>query len=260
MRRRSAPSGPSTGPRRRPSTSGPARGPSGSTSSCRRPSRPAAPCGSALTTATSGAIPRPGAAIGLHVGAQWVLAERLAGPAAVQAAIQRVEAERRAEDLLDSWWSAAPGSTWPARGSPRASRSAPGDEDSARPGLVLAGGLGQGRRHALDGRPGDRLSRARGRRRRGSLARLLGRAAARPRHRPRLGGAGRTGRSREPDRRGALRAVAGLVGRARGAVRGAGRARPRHGRDEPPRVPRALVPGSSDDRALGLAVKRIWLA
>ena len=28
----------------------------------------------------------------------------------------------------------------------------------------------------------------------------------------------------------------------------------------PPRVPRALLPGSSDDRALGLAVKRIWLA
>ena len=29
---------------------------------------------------------------------------------------------------------------------------------------------------------------------------------------------------------------------------------------EPTRIPRALVPGSSDDRGLGLAVKRIWLA
>ena len=29
---------------------------------------------------------------------------------------------------------------------------------------------------------------------------------------------------------------------------------------EPPRIPHALVPGSSDDRGLGLAIKRIWLA
>jgi SAM-dependent methyltransferase len=45
--------------------------------------------------------------VGLHVGGQWLLAERLATPTAIKGAIARVRAERQAEDLLDHWWYAA---------------------------------------------------------------------------------------------------------------------------------------------------------
>ena len=45
--------------------------------------------------------------VGLHVGGQWLLAERLPTPAAIEGAIARVRAERQAEDLLDHWWYAA---------------------------------------------------------------------------------------------------------------------------------------------------------
>jgi SAM-dependent methyltransferase len=54
--------------------------------------------------------PRPGVDGSLHVGGQWILAERLADRAALDAILDRVQAERRAEESLDgTWWHAAAG-------------------------------------------------------------------------------------------------------------------------------------------------------
>ena len=48
---------------------------------------------------------RTGREAGLHVGGQWVLAERLPGSAALETALARAEVERQAEESLDErWW------------------------------------------------------------------------------------------------------------------------------------------------------------
>ena len=213
-----------------------------------------------LTTATPGHDPARGPAGSLHVGAQWVLAERLAGPAAVQAAIGRVEAERRAEDLLDSWWSAAPGLYLAGARFPRSLEVRPGDEDQLGPGWFWREDWGK-----------VGLIRWTGGQATAYLGHAGGAAGVRLRvysGEPRLGPAtGRISVERTgPD------GLASRIGEAPFAlspdswaelavpfVAPAGPVRVTV-ETTPPRVPRALLPGSSDDRALGLAVKRIWLA
>ncbi len=212
-----------------------------------------------VTTATL-RDPAPGREIGLHVGAQWVLAERLAGPAAVRAAIQRVETERRAEDLLDSWWAAAPGLYLAGAQFPATLEMRPGDEAQLGPGwfwredwgkvgfIRWTGGqaiayLGHG-----GGAAGVRLRVYSGEPR---LGPATGRVSV-----ERVGPDGSASRIGEapfalpPDTWAELAVpFVAPAGPVRVTVE-----------TEPPRVPHALLPGSSDDRALGLAIKRIWLA
>src|SRR5262245_134837 len=75
-----------------------------------------------------------GREVGLHVGAQWVLAQRLQDSAAIRAAAARVQAERRAEDRLDAWWSVAPGLYLAGAHFPAALEMGAGDEDQLGPG------------------------------------------------------------------------------------------------------------------------------
>jgi SAM-dependent methyltransferase len=75
-----------------------------------------------------------GREVGLHVGGQWVLAERLPTPAAIEAAIARVRSERQAEDLLDHWWDAAQTLYLPHLQLPPALEIGPGDEAQIGPG------------------------------------------------------------------------------------------------------------------------------
>ncbi len=72
--------------------------------------------------------------VGLHVGGQWLLAERLPTSAAIEAAIARVRAERQAEDLLDHWWYAAQTLYLPHLKLPPALEIGAGDEAQIGPG------------------------------------------------------------------------------------------------------------------------------
>jgi len=212
-----------------------------------------------LTTATW-RDPFRGREIGVHVGAQWVLIQRLAGSAAVQAAIRRVQAERRAEDLLDSWWSAAPGLYLAGAQFPATLEIRPGDEDQLGPGWFWREDWGKlgfirwtGRQAVAYLGHGGGSSRVCLRVYSGEsrLGPASGRVAV-----ERVGADGPTVPIGEapialpPDSWTEITvpfvAPAGLV---RVTVEAT-----------PPRVPHTLLPGSSDDRALGLAIKRIWLA
>ncbi len=201
-----------------------------------------------------------GREVGLHVGAQWVLVQRLEGPAAVQAAIRRVEAERRAEDLLDAWWSAAPGLYLAGARFPARLEMRPGDEDQLGPGwfwredwgkpghirwtgrqavayLGHAGGAAAVRLRVYSGEP--RLGPAAGRI---ALARVAADGSTHP--------IGETPFALTPDTWTELTVpFVAAAGPIRVTIE-----------TEPPRVPRTLLPNSSDDRALGLAIKRIWMA
>ncbi|HEY7602325.1 MAG TPA: class I SAM-dependent methyltransferase [Methylomirabilota bacterium] len=75
-----------------------------------------------------------GREVGLYVGSQWLLAERLPTPAAIAAAIARVRAERQAEDLLDHWWYAAQTLYLPHLKLPAALEVGVGDEGQIGPG------------------------------------------------------------------------------------------------------------------------------
>jgi SAM-dependent methyltransferase len=211
-------------------------------------------------TTTTWHDPARGREIGLHVGAQWVLVQRLAGSAAVEAAIRRVEAERRAEDQLDSWWSAAPGlylagARFPASLEIRAGDEAqlgPGwfwREDWGKVGLVRwtgahataylghAGGAAVARLRVYSGE--TRLGPAAGR---VTLERVGAEGPA--------SSIGETPFALPPDTWAELAVPFAVpAGPIRVTLE-----------TEPPRVPHLLLPGSSDDRALGLAIKRIWVA
>jgi hypothetical protein len=183
-----------------------------------------------------------------------------AGPAAVQAAIRRVEAERRAEDQLDSWWSAAPALYFAGARFPASLEIRPGDEDQlgagwfwredwGKVGLVRwtgvhatahlghAGGAAVARLRVYSGEP--RLGPVSGRvtleqvRTDGPADRIGEAPFALP-----------------PD---TWTELAVPFTAPAGALRVTIEA-------EPPRVPHILLPSSSDDRALGLAIKRIWVA
>jgi Methyltransferase domain len=198
--------------------------------------------------------------IGLYVGAQWVLAERLTGPSAIQGALQRVRAERRAEDLLDSWWAAAPGLYLAGAQFPAMLEIRPGDEDQLGPGWYWRekwGKLGSVRwtghqAAAYLGHPGG-TARVHLRVYSGEvrLGPVSGRVTA-----ERVGedGAsvllGEASFALPPDSWTELTVpFAAPAGTIRVTVH-----------TESPRVPRTLIPDSADSRGLGLAIKRIWLA
>jgi SAM-dependent methyltransferase len=216
-----------------------------------------------LTTATWHDTFR-GREVGLHVGAQWVLAERRAGAPAIEAAIARVRAERRAEDSLEGWWLPAqslylhlPHSH---RALPAVIELGPGDEDHLGLGWFARedwGKLGAmrwtgGRAEAYlghDGRAARACVRAySGETRLGPVSGRL--VAERLETDGRATPAGEASFGLLPDTWAELavpvRAPAGLV---RVTVYA-----------EPLRVPRERVPGSGDSRGLGLAIKRLWLA
>jgi SAM-dependent methyltransferase len=66
---------------------------------------------------------------GLHVGGQWVLAERLGGAPAVAAALERARVERQAEESLDErWWH--PAATLQAAGVTRSTVAMGSDDDA----------------------------------------------------------------------------------------------------------------------------------
>ena len=231
--------------------------------SCRRPSptREHRPRRRSATT-TLARSRSAGARSGLHVGAQWVLAQRLPGP-------PRSRPPSRA-----SGPSAAPRTRSRAGGSPRQalylaaphasparSSSGPGDEDQLGPGWFgreAWGKLGAmrwtgGRAEAYLGHDGPRgpgpwsaptrASRASARSRGGSSSSAWSPTARRPRP-------GEAPFSLAPDTWAELavpfRPPAGLLRITLHA--------------EPLRVPRERVPGSGDGRGLGLAIKRLWLA
>jgi SAM-dependent methyltransferase len=198
--------------------------------------------------------------IGLHVGGQWVLVERLRDSAGVQAALRRVEAAHRAEDRIDSWWAVAPGLYLAGARFPARLEIRPGDEaqlglgwfwreDWGKVGLMRwtgshataylghAGGAANLRLRVYSGE--TRLGPAAGRI---TVERVGPDGPAR-----RLGEAPF---ALAPDMWAELAVpFVAPAGPVRVTLETASA-----------RVPRALVPGSRDERALGLAVKRLWVA
>ena len=198
--------------------------------------------------------------VGLYMGAQWVLAQRLVGPRAIDAAIARVRAERQAEESLEGWWVAAQSLYLPHRTLPGTLELGPGDEDQLGPGWYGRedwGRLGAmrwtgGRAEAYLGHDG-RATRANVRAYSGEsrLGPVSGRLVAeRVDTDGRATPAGEASFALAPDTWAELavplRAPAGLV---RVTVYA-----------EPLRVPRDRVPGSGDGRGLGLAIKQIGRA
>ncbi len=204
--------------------------------------------------------PPSGRENGLSVGGQWALAERLGTAAAVEAAIERTAAERRAEEeSLDGWWHAAASLYIPHRVTASAIEIGAGDEAQLGPGwhhredwgrlgavrwtgpealayLASAGHATTVRMRAYAGEP-----------RLGPVQGWLDVAHAAP------DGAfapvGTAPFALAADTWGEIEApVPRAPGRLWITVR-----------VESHRVPRALIPGSQDARALGLAVRRLWL-
>jgi hypothetical protein len=201
-----------------------------------------------------------GREVGLHVGAQWVLTQRLAGAPAIAAAIARVRAERRAEESLEEWWVAAQGLYLPHCTLPGTLELGPGDEDQLGPGWFGRETWGKlGAMRWSGGRAEAYLGHA------GRADRAVVRAYS---GESRLGPV--TGRlvveRMETDGRAT---PAGEAPFALAADTWAELAVPFHAASgllrltlhaEPLRVPQERVPGSRDGRGLGLAVKRLWLA
>jgi hypothetical protein len=197
--------------------------------------------------------------VGLHVGAQWLLAQRLPTPAAIDAAIARVYAERRAEDLLERWWFAAQTLYLPHCRLPAVLEIGPGDEDRLGPGWYWREDWGKvgtmrwtsARAEAYlghDGRaPALRVRTYSGE---ASLGPVAGRLTVE-----------HLGVDDPPRPVGQLAFDLAPDTWAELAVPLAAPAGPlRLTLDVPaPRIPRERVPGSQDGRALGLAVRRIWL-
>ena len=201
-----------------------------------------------------------GREVGLHVGAQWVLTQRLAGAPAIAAAIARVRAERRAEESLEEWWVAAQGLYLPHCTLPGTLELGPGDEDQLGPGWFgreTWGKLGAmrwsgGRAETYLGHAGH-ADRAVVRAYSGEsrLGPVTGRLVVeRMETDGRATPAGEAPFSLAPDTWAELavpfQAASGLLRLTL--------------HTEPLRVPQERVPGSRDSRGLGLAVKRLWLA
>jgi hypothetical protein len=190
-----------------------------------------------------------------------VLVQRLANAAAIDAAIARVRAERRAEESLEGWWAAAQGLyLLPHRTLPGTLEVGPGDEDQLGPGWFGRESWGKlGAMRWTGGRAEAYLGHA------GGAERAVVRAyAGEPRLGPVTGRlvvermetngratlAGEAPFSLAPDTWAELavpfQAAPGLLRITLHA--------------EPLRVPRERVPGSGDSRGLGLVIKRLWLA
>jgi SAM-dependent methyltransferase len=201
-----------------------------------------------------------GREVGLHVGAQWVLAQRLAGTAAIDAAIARVRAERQAEESLEGWWVAAQSLYLPHRTLPGTLELGPGDEDHLGPGWFARESWGSlGAMRWTGGRAEAYLGHG------GGAGRAVVRAYS---GEPRLGPvSGRLVVERmDPDGRAtpAGEAPFALAPDTWGELMASFHAAPGLLRltlhAEPLRIPRERVPGSGDSRGLGLAVKRLRLA
>jgi hypothetical protein len=199
--------------------------------------------------------------VGLHVGAQWVLAQRLAGLPAIEAAIARIRAQRQAEDLLEGWWHGIQALyLLPHRTLPAAVAVSPGDEDHLGPGWFGREDWGQsgmmrwtgGRAEVYLGHNG-RATRVRVRAYAGEA--LLGPVSGqlvveRVESEGHATPAGQAPFAIAPDTWAELAApLAAPAGLVRLTIHA-----------DSLRIPRERVPGSGDGRGLGLAVKRIWLA
>jgi SAM-dependent methyltransferase len=208
---------------------------------------------------TTWADPYRGREVGLHVGGQWLLAQPLPTPAAVDAALGRVYAERRAEDRLEGWWLPVQTLYLPHCRLPPVLAIGPGDESQLGPGWY--GREDWGRPRAIrwtsawaeaylghDGRARSlRLRVYSGEPKLGPVSARLAVERIRAGDPPEPAGASAVDLA--PDQWAELRvpleAPAGLL---RLAIH-----------VPAPRVPRERIPGSQDGRALGLAVQRIWL-
>jgi len=205
--------------------------------------------------------PRRGGEHGLHVGAQWVLAERLPAPAAIEAAIARTAADRQAEESYDyGWWHAAESLYVPHRVSRAALDIGPGDDAQLGPGwyhredwgrlgfmrwtgpeaIAYLAGAGDATRAVVRAYSGEP-----------KLGGVEGRLLAE--HAPPDGPftpAGEVPFRLPADTWTELSVpVPAAPGRVRVTIR-----------VDTPRVPRERIPGSQDSRPLGLAVKRVAIA
>ncbi|MGH7322710.1 MAG: methyltransferase domain-containing protein [Candidatus Rokuibacteriota bacterium] len=203
--------------------------------------------------------PTSGREIGLSVGGQWVLTERLGDTGAVEAAIERTAAERRAEESPDGWWHAAASLYIPHRVTAPALEMGPGDDAQLGPGWYHRedwGRLGAVRWAgpeaivylATDGQAtAVRVRAYAGEPRLGPVQGWLDVAHAAPDGAFRS--VGTASFALAADAWAELEAsVPRVPGRLRITVR-----------VESPRIPRALMSGSQDARPLGLAVRRVWL-
>ena len=200
-----------------------------------------------------------GREFGLHVGGQWVLAERLTTPAAVEAAIERTRLERLAEDSVDGWWLPAAGLYHLRRAMPPRLEMETAEEQLG-PGWYHREHWGQ--QGAMRWTAGEALAYLGTD---GRASRLHVRAYA---GEPRLGPvqgrivvhhaeivgdyelAGELDFALPPDTWEELTVpIPTRPGRLRVTIS-----------VDPLRVPRDRLPGSLDARGLGLAVKRLWLA
>jgi SAM-dependent methyltransferase len=204
--------------------------------------------------------PGRGAEQGFHVGGHWVLVERLATPAAVQAAIERTAAERRAEEAFDGWWHAAESLYVPHRITASSVAMGPGDEAHLGPGWYHRedwGRIGAVRWSGPEAvaylaSPGARRAvRIRAYAGDAKLGPVAGRIRAE--HAAPDGPfapAGETAFALPADAWTELEMpIPGVPGRVRVTVA-----------VDHPRVPRERIPGSQDSRRLGVAVTRLWLA
>jgi SAM-dependent methyltransferase len=205
--------------------------------------------------------PRGGGEHGLHVGAQWVLAERLATPAAIEAAITRTAVERQAEESFDyGWWHAAESLYVPHRVQQSALEVGRGDDAQLGPGwyhrehwgrlgfvrwtgpeaLAYLASAGTARHVVVRCYSGEP-----------KLGAVAGRVAVE--HAPTDGAFAPAGESPFSVPADTWTELSVPIPAAPGRIRITIRV-------DPPRVPRERIPGSQDGRPLGLAVTRLGLA
>lgn len=200
-----------------------------------------------------------GREVGLHVGGQWLLAQPLPTPAAIDGALARVYAERRAEDRLDGWWLPVQTLYLPHCRLPPVLAVGPGDETQLGPGWY---GREDWRRLGAMRWTGARAEAYLGHDGRARTVRVRAYSGDAP-----LGPVSvrlavervRAGDPPEPAGARAFDLAPGEWAELRVPL------------DAPPgllrltlqvpvpRVPRERIAGSQDGRALGLAVRRIWL-
>jgi SAM-dependent methyltransferase len=205
--------------------------------------------------------PATGREVGLHVGGQWVLAERLPTPAAVEAAIERTATDRRAEASFDyGWWHAAESLYVPHRVTGAAIEIGPGDDAQLGPGWFHREDWGQVGWMRWSGPEaiaylaspgGAEAVWVRGYAGEPKLGPVSGRIGVE--HAPPDGPfapAGARPFALDPDVWEDLRLpIPAAPGRVRVTIS-----------VDAPRLPRERIPGSRDARPLGLAVKRLRLA
>jgi SAM-dependent methyltransferase len=209
---------------------------------------------------TTRADPVAGAEVGILLGGPFLLAERVADPAALDAALDRTAAERQAEEAGgDRWWHAAESLYVPRRVHRAAVEVGPGDEAQLGPGWYHRehwGRLGAVRWTGPEaiaylgapGQPGTVRVRA---------------YSGEPALGPVSGALAVEALAADGDRALLAEGPVALPGDTWGelalAVPAATGPLRVTLRTEAPRVPRERVPGNQDPRPLGFAVRRLWL-